>query len=803
MPVSVLRERMERCGGFWCRNGLGAAILTGIEAALWDLKGKLLNKPAYQLLLEATSSKAVHSRLAAYATGGPSNYPPSQLLKKIDHYLSLGFKNFKIGAGYLADDLTPTDKEDSSSDNDEGINVARSKSALTPAAIVEQEREKFRLMREHVGPSVGIAMDAHMANRQPGSVCWDAETALAICQAIEPYRPLFLEEPLPYEDVEGYALLSRSTPVPIAGGECLTSVGEFELFANALDICQPDAAFTTGMLGCVQVSRLFAGKQLAFHSWGAGGALMQNIHAAFACSNTAIVELVPSPGPLHTQVYGDSLRFEDGCILPPLTPGLGLRLTDDLKRRFPFVPGSGEFNDVPGKILEDAKLGVDWPGLLRFHPTSGQPFVDKPAIPPPHSDHKSTSSTDLSPSANSSEPAPKSAPAPNPKPNPKPEPAPSAGSNPNPDPVPQPNPPTPPSPTTLVCGPDPTLTLVLVSPSDYKLAGMMASSASLQTQPIRILHPHDHQQLSACLPDADAVLWVWPPDAPTCDDITWTDHSGAKAIGESWSQRASRVRWVHITSHGVDHVPYHRFAPGVAITNSRGAFGHVVAEFVMWGCLHWAKEAEQMRVAQAERRWKAPVVRSLRGSCIGIIGYGSIGSKVGSMARAMGMRVSALRRRRGGASTTDTGAKDTSATEVEMLFGTAGLQKLLQQSDYVCIAAPLTPDTRAMIGATELALMKSTSILINVGRGEIVDEEALLTCLRARSIRGAVLEVFAQEPLPSSHPFYGMDNVVVAAHCADNTSDQLSHCLHILEDNVARFVQGESLRNIVDREAGY
>ncbi|HMP39129.1 MAG TPA: mandelate racemase/muconate lactonizing enzyme family protein, partial [Roseiflexaceae bacterium] len=327
-----LWRRMYLCENFWGRVGLGPAVLSGIEAALWDLKGKLLGLPVYELL-----GGRCHERLPAYATGGPSNWPPDKLKAKIDFYLSLGFRAFKVGAGYY--------------DSATGMAVP----ARSTSAIVEMEAGKAQLLREYVGADIAVLMDGHMGN--PLGDAWDLPTARAVLQALEPYDLFFFEEPLPYTDPWGYAELRRATSVPIAGGECLTTLTEFRQYADldALTIAQPDAAWIGGLGEFVRVARMFdaRGRRIATHSWGAGVAQMQNIHAGFASPNTIILELPPAAGALHTELWGDSLIMRDGYIYPPEQPGLGVRLTDAIKEKFPFVPGSGEFNSVPGKILKD------------------------------------------------------------------------------------------------------------------------------------------------------------------------------------------------------------------------------------------------------------------------------------------------------------------------------------------------------------------------------------------------------------------------------------------------------------------
>jgi L-alanine-DL-glutamate epimerase-like enolase superfamily enzyme len=328
--IHALTRRMYQCGAYWGRVGLGPAVIAGIEAALWDLKGKILGLPVYELL-----GGRCHERLLAYATGGPSDWPPDRLKAKIDFYLGLGFRAFKVGTGFY-DSAART-----------------SLPARSAGAVVEMECGKAELMRAQAGPDVAILMDGHMGN--PAGDAWDLATARAALRALEPYDLFFFEEPLPYTDPWGYGELNRSTSIPIAGGECLTTLDEFRQFADqgGFAIAQPDAAWVGGLAEFMRIARMFdARKQkIATHSWGAGVAQLQNLHAGFAAPNTAILETPPAPGPLHTELWGDAFVMRDGYVLPPEQPGLGARLSDEIKARYPFVPGSGEFNSVPGKIM--------------------------------------------------------------------------------------------------------------------------------------------------------------------------------------------------------------------------------------------------------------------------------------------------------------------------------------------------------------------------------------------------------------------------------------------------------------------
>jgi L-alanine-DL-glutamate epimerase-like enolase superfamily enzyme len=328
--IPELWRRMYHCGNFWCRVGLGTIVLNGIEAALWDLKGKLIGQPVHALL-----GGAKYDKLPCYATGGPSNYPKERLAKKIDHYFSLGFRGLKVGAGSLSPDGWYMPKE--------------------AKEAAEFEADKFAFMRCHAGKDAWLAMDAHMGNNHVTT--WSVEVATAVARALEPYNPVFLEEPLHYTDPWGYAELCKATETPIAGGECLTAAYEWRVFAgqDSFDIGQPDASFTGGLGEFLVVAKMMAdrGRKIATHAWGAGGSLMQNVHAGFAAPNTAILEIPPDYAGLHADIIDGGLVIEDGYVLPPNRPGLGVVLTDEIKRRYPFKPGSGEFNSVPGKILKD------------------------------------------------------------------------------------------------------------------------------------------------------------------------------------------------------------------------------------------------------------------------------------------------------------------------------------------------------------------------------------------------------------------------------------------------------------------
>lgn len=321
--------RMYRCANFWARVGAGVTVLAGIEGALWDLRGKMEDVPVYGLL-----GGCMHDKLLCYATGAGSPYPWRELRRKINLYREAGFLATKIATGWY------------NSNTRERFRGGCSR------AWVETEIEKLEAIRRYAGRDFIVCLDGHMSSVAEDEVSWDVDMATAVLRALEPYDIFFFEEPLHYNNISGYAELCPKTSIRVAGGECLTTREEFWQYAQtrAFDIAQPDASFI-GIWAFLDVARMFAAehKHVAAHVWGSGGSVMENIHAAFASPNTVIVEIPPLPGGLHTEIYADGYRFKDGYILPPDSPGLGIRLTDATKQKHRFIRGSGEWNQVQGK----------------------------------------------------------------------------------------------------------------------------------------------------------------------------------------------------------------------------------------------------------------------------------------------------------------------------------------------------------------------------------------------------------------------------------------------------------------------
>jgi phosphoglycerate dehydrogenase-like enzyme len=270
--------------------------------------------------------------------------------------------------------------------------------------------------------------------------------------------------------------------------------------------------------------------------------------------------------------------------------------------------------------------------------------------------------------------------------------------------------------------------------------------------------------------------------------------------------RAPRLTWVHSASAGVERAltPAAR-ERGVVITHARGVFSRPIAEYVMMMILAVRRKLPGLLELQRERTWQPLEGGELRDVTVGIVGLGSIGRAVGALATAFGCRVIATRRR-------PDAAADASSAEDEPSFGEAMLERvggpetlpaLLAESDFVVLAAPLTPETENMMDAETLAAMKPGSWLINVARGRLVDERALLRALRDGPMAGAILDTFRDEPLQPSSPFYDLPNVIVTPHTSWSSSRVLDRSVELFCDNLRRFAAGEPLLNVVDPHQGY
>ncbi len=271
------------------------------------------------------------------------------------------------------------------------------------------------------------------------------------------------------------------------------------------------------------------------------------------------------------------------------------------------------------------------------------------------------------------------------------------------------------------------------------------------------------------------------------------------------------LQWVHSGAAGVGGSlhPAMREAVedrGVVFTNSAGIHGPPIAETVVAMILHFARGLDLAVRAQAEGRWGSRAffsedspVFEISGTTVGIVGFGGIGREVGRRLRALGAHVVGLRR----TAAADRALPDPEGFEVLGGFGSEGLGRLLEMSDVIVIAAPETEATRGLFDADRLRTCRPGTVLVNVARGSIVDETALLEALRSGHLRGAALDVFQVEPLPAASPLWGMSNVLITPHVSGVSRRFWEREVDLVVENLRRLVSGATLRNRVSLDAGY
>lgn len=309
------------------------------------------------------------------------------------------------------------------------------------------------------------------------------------------------------------------------------------------------------------------------------------------------------------------------------------------------------------------------------------------------------------------------------------------------------------------------LQLVVVAAADFEPLSMLRPDDGLA-----IAIVDDARGLRAAIPDADALL-VHP-------------RLGG-LVRDAWPA-ARRLRWIHTLAAGVDTLLFDELCEStVVVTNGRGVFADALAEFAIASMLYFNRDFPRLLEQQRARRWEPFTVERLEGKTVGIVGYGSIGRAVGRLASALGMKVLATRRRTDGDGPL------------------VALDGLLRAADFVVVATPLTAATRGLIGEPQFRAMNPRAVLVNLGRGPVVDERALVSALSEHRIRGAALDVFEVEPLPPDHPLWALDNVLLSPHSADHTADSLHRAMDVFLENLARFRREEPLRNVVDPHSRY
>ena len=256
--------------------------------------------------------------------------------------------------------------------------------------------------------------------------------------------------------------------------------------------------------------------------------------------------------------------------------------------------------------------------------------------------------------------------------------------------------------------------------------------------------------------------------------------------------KASRLRFIQISGAGVDALlPAPDLPAHVRIANGRGISGAVMAEYALGWILHFARRVPRNQEQQARREWRMYAPSNLEGATCGILGMGAIGEAVASRAKAFGMRVLATQR------------TPKPCPHADEVLGPEETERVLAESDYVVVILPLTPETRGSLDEARLGKLRREAVLVNMARGGIVDEAALARMLSDGRLRGAVLDVFEEEPLPEESPLWEVPNLVVTPHVAGFSRDYLPRIFEIFAENVGHLEAGEPLRNEIDPDRGY
>lgn len=258
-------------------------------------------------------------------------------------------------------------------------------------------------------------------------------------------------------------------------------------------------------------------------------------------------------------------------------------------------------------------------------------------------------------------------------------------------------------------------------------------------------------------------------------------------ISDELIKKASKLQWIHALTTGVDYiVNLPSLRKDIMITSTRGIHGPQVSEMAFLLMLALNRNIPEVIRNQDQRTWERWPGKLLWKKKVGILGIGVIGEEIARKCKAFGMEVSGI----------DIVKKKVDC--LDFFYGPEDLVQVAKELDYFIIVAPYTPQTKNLVDSKVLSAMKTTAFLVNLGRGEIVDEEALIYALRSGKIGGAGLDTYCQEPLPKDHPFWGMKNVIVSPHVAGMSDVYVEQALTIFEENLQRFLRGEK-RDLFNR----
>jgi L-alanine-DL-glutamate epimerase-like enolase superfamily enzyme len=298
--IEVLYSKMYKLGANWGRRGIAMGVISGIENALWDIKGKALGVPVHSLL-----GGQYRTKIRAYASGGMER-PLAALVEEVGGYIQRGFTAVKIRGGYSA----------------------------------KRDRQLVQTLRKELGYDFDLMLDCGQGY-VPSP--WSVSEAVGVIRALEEYRLFFIEEPVRTDDVQSYAKVTAASGTPIAGGENGCSIYEFKTLidTDAVDIVQPDVTHAGG-IGEVKRIAEYAnlhGKAVAPHVFRSGASLAAHLHLLSSIPNALICEYQQIANPLREELLCEPIELANGELTVPNSPGLGISISDEIIKKYPYLPG--------------------------------------------------------------------------------------------------------------------------------------------------------------------------------------------------------------------------------------------------------------------------------------------------------------------------------------------------------------------------------------------------------------------------------------------------------------------------------
>ena len=310
----------------------------------------------------------------------------------------------------------------------------------------------------------------------------------------------------------------------------------------------------------------------------------------------------------------------------------------------------------------------------------------------------------------------------------------------------------------------------------------------LFTRHYEMLQEKHINEIKSVSPDVKVLI-----DENVTDVISDVDILIAGKFDKDVLKKAQKLKWVHALAAGVERLLFYEFTESdIILTNSSGVHPIPISEHVLGMMLMFSRQLNQSVKNQLQKKWERPQPTELHGKTLGVVGFGSIGERIGLLGKCFGMRVVGLKKN-----------TEYMTENADILFPPEKLHTLLNQSDFVIVSLPLTSETEHLFGTKEFQEMKDTAFIINISRGKIICEQDLIQALETKEIAGAGLDVFEEEPLPEESPLWGFENVIVTPHYAGSTPEYFNRAITIFCDNLKRFLDDEPLINVVDKKRQY